>query len=80
MPSNVELTDDVAYGCKSSFPNRIECKSLFTYLDFLFFKRSAARATLVHLERGHTRAHVGRYNSIPVNTLGQGSLDLVRFL
>ena len=79
LTSDVELTHVVACSYRSSFPDRIGCKSWFAYLDSLFFKHSIVRVALAHSEWGHTRAHTGRYSSVPINTLGQGSLVLERF-
>ena len=53
--------------------------SLIPISYFLFFKHSVVRATLAYPKRGYTRAHTGSCNSVPVNILGQSSLDLEWF-
>ena len=79
LTSDIELTHDIAYGYKSSFPDRGGYKSRFALPDFLSFKHSIVKATLAHPEQGHAQAHAGCYSSTPVNTLGHGSLVVERF-
>ena len=47
---------------------------------FLILQLRRCRVTLAHPKRSRTRAHAGYCSYVPVNTLGQGSLDLERFL